>query len=88
MSFLFDNWELDDDFSKILSSSTPDSISSINSLEEQQYQAKRKRKVQYANTCAVILIPTRRYIFSKLTLSRTGNNKIVYLISGNTLTLE
>jgi len=62
MSFLFDNWELDDDYSSnFLSSITPDSVSSINSLD-QTYQAKRKRRVQYANTCAVILIPTRRYV--------------------------
>ena len=60
MSFLFDNWELDDDYnSNYLPSITPDSITSINSFDE-QYQAKRKRRVKYANTCAVILIPTRR----------------------------
>mmetsp|Transcript_7173 Transcript_7173/g.10162 ORF Transcript_7173/g.10162 Transcript_7173/m.10162 type:complete len:274 (+) Transcript_7173:108-929(+) len=58
MSFQFDHWELDDEYTSSLSSSS-NSTKSCEDLHTVK-NSKKKRKVQYANTCAVILIPTRR----------------------------
>lgn len=60
MSFQFDHWEIDDNNYPVIFSHRRRSLTKTPPLLERQLSLEKKKRVQFAEKCSVVLIPCRR----------------------------